>query len=77
MARVFRAPSGDEFRLICPECQTMWSTIECPSYCQNDDCGVMVTVRTIKWTARELRRADGEAKALHRMLTETALKSHD
>jgi hypothetical protein len=64
MARIFKGGVNNEFRICCPECETSWSTWEVPSYCPNEDCGVLVTFRTIKWTAREIRRADGEAKKL-------------
>lgn len=65
MAKVF---TGTEFRIACPECRTMWNTLEVPCYCPEDDCGALVTFRTIKWTAREIRRASGEAKKLSRAL---------
>lgn len=65
MAKVF---TGTTFRLACPECGTMWSTLHVPAYCPDEDCGAMVTFRTVKWTAREIRRADGEAKALAKAL---------
>lgn len=47
MAKEFSLKAGEgEFRLICPECRTMWSTMECPSECP--ECGALVTVRTIR-----------------------------
>jgi hypothetical protein len=61
MARHFK---GTEFRIACPQCMTVWTTLEVPSSCPNDACGALVTFRTIKWTGRELRRAHGEAKRL-------------
>lgn len=66
MAKEFKAFS--EFRLACPECDAQWSTCEVPSYCPMDDCSALVTFRTIKWTAREIRRAKGKAKKLLREL---------
>lgn len=47
MAKEYKLRAGDrELRLICPECESTWSTLECPSECQN--CGALVTVRTLK-----------------------------
>jgi hypothetical protein len=68
MARIFKGNINNEFRLCCPECESSWTTWEVPSYCPNEDCGALVTFRTIKYTARDIRRADGEAKKLHRAL---------
>ena len=69
MAKVYRLSNAQQpFRLCCPECSAVWSTMEVPAYCPVDECGVLVTFRTIKWTARELRKADGAAKKLHTYL---------
>lgn len=47
MAKEFRVDSGEiALRLICPECQTRWSTLQCPDECP--ECGSTVTVRTIR-----------------------------
>jgi ribosomal protein S27E len=52
MAREFEALRGDEFRIMCPNCQTMWSTLSVPSEC--DTCGTIVTFRALnKPTKRE------------------------
>lgn len=71
MARQFK---GTEFRIACPECGAMWSTLEVPAYCPCDDCGALVTFRTIKWTAREIRRADGKARKLSAALNRTHIR---
>lgn len=47
MAKEFKLSMGEgSLRLICPECEAMWSTMECPSECPN--CAALVTVRTIR-----------------------------
>ena len=63
MAKVYHLKLGErKFRLACPECNTSWSTMDVPSYCP--ECSVLVTFRTVKYSNREIRRADGEAKKL-------------
>jgi rRNA maturation endonuclease Nob1 len=37
---------GDEFRIMCPACRVMWSTMTLPSECP--DCGREVTVRIVQ-----------------------------
>jgi rRNA maturation endonuclease Nob1 len=36
---------GDEFRIMCPACSTMWTTLEVPSECP--ECGREVTLRLV------------------------------
>ncbi len=45
-----KAPIGDEFRIICPECKTIWTTMEIPSDCP--ECGCTVALEIVRW-ARE------------------------
>lgn len=42
MTRELEAHKGDELRIICPRCKTMWSTLRVPSEC--DTCGALVTI---------------------------------
>ena len=37
---------GDEFRIMCPACSVMWSTMTLPSECP--DCGREVTLRIVQ-----------------------------
>jgi rubrerythrin len=46
MAKEFNIPKGDELRLICPACESRWTTRECPSECPT--CEALVTVRVIR-----------------------------
>ena len=46
MAKEFEAPRGDEYRVQCPDCRTMWSTLHVPTECP--ECGSLVSFRTIK-----------------------------
>jgi rubrerythrin len=36
----------DEFRIMCPECETEWSTMGVPSECPT--CGALVTFRIVR-----------------------------
>jgi hypothetical protein len=46
-AKEFSLPRGaSEFRIICPECKSVWSTMELPDECPT--CTALVTVRTIR-----------------------------
>lgn len=45
MGKAFTAPRGDEYRIECPECSTMWSTLEVPARCP--ECGSLVSFRTL------------------------------
>jgi len=45
MARELEAGRGDELRIICPKCETTWTTLSVPSECPN--CGALVTLRVI------------------------------
>jgi hypothetical protein len=40
---------GDEFRIMCPACSVMWSTMTLPSECP--DCGREVTLRMVQGPA--------------------------
>ena len=42
-AREFNAGPGDEFRVICPDCKTVWSTLTLPAECLI--CAATITVR--------------------------------
>ena len=44
----FRAPSGDRFRIVCPNCETTWTTLELPSECPTCSASVTVTARKPK-----------------------------
>lgn len=46
-AKEMRAIRGDQFRLMCPRCETMWSTLEVPSECET--CGARVTFRALSY----------------------------
>ena len=61
MSRIFLAPHGTIFQVQCPDCEHIWQTIRVPSYCPNEDCGSLVTFRTVK----------GRAKVLHKHETHT------
>jgi rubrerythrin len=37
---------GDEFRIMCPACGVMWSTMTLPSECP--DCGREVTLQIVQ-----------------------------
>jgi rRNA maturation endonuclease Nob1 len=37
---------GDEFRIMCPACSVMWSTMTLPSECP--DCGQEVTLQIVQ-----------------------------
>ena len=43
MAKEMEAPSGDEFRIMCPKCETMWTTLRVPAECPT--CAAMVSFR--------------------------------
>jgi hypothetical protein len=45
MANEYQAPRGDEFRIVCPCCKTVWTTMRLPSECP--ECAALVTVRAI------------------------------
>lgn len=40
------APFGDEYRLICPLCKTIFSTMEMPATCPNCSAELVIKVRT-------------------------------
>jgi rRNA maturation endonuclease Nob1 len=46
MSRNIVALRGDEFRIMCPACRVMWSTMTLPSECP--DCGREVTLRIVQ-----------------------------
>jgi hypothetical protein len=43
VAKKFHIQGG--IRLLCPDCETTWDTLQCP--CECPTCGAMVTVRVI------------------------------
>lgn len=45
-AKEYKAHPGDAFRLMCPNCEAMWSTTVAPSECP--DCGSIVTIRFVR-----------------------------
>lgn len=45
------APSGDELRLMCPHCETVWSTTSVPSECPT--CASIVTIRLVRRAKRK------------------------
>lgn len=45
LRREFKAPRGNEFRVMCPRCGASWSTLYVPTEC--DDCGTVVTFRAL------------------------------
>lgn len=45
MAQEFKAATGDQFRIMCPDCGVTWFTLTVPAECP--DCGATVTFRVI------------------------------
>jgi ribosomal protein S27E len=45
MAKEIVADAGDDFRMVCPDCKSTWTTYKLPSECPG--CGAVVTVRVI------------------------------
>lgn len=45
MPGTIEVQNGDELRLICPECHSMWSTTYIPSECPG--CSMTVTIKAI------------------------------
>jgi len=55
MTKEHRAGRGDEFRIMCPDCKTTWSTLEVPAECP--DCAATVTFRVTK----RVKSSDGQS----------------
>jgi ribosomal protein S27E len=47
-----RAQRGDQLRVICPKCETVWTTLALPSECPH--CSALVTMRLVR--PRPVRR---------------------
>lgn len=46
MAKELEAGAGDELRVICPDCESVWSTLCLPAECPT--CAALVTMRVLK-----------------------------
>lgn len=51
MAKEFVAARGDEFRIVCPECNSTWNTVALPSDCPT--CAAIVSVRIVRKPAKK------------------------
>jgi len=44
--KTLEALGGDELRIMCPDCQTTWTTLSLPSECPT--CGAEVMLRIVR-----------------------------
>lgn len=56
MRKEFEAGRGDEFRLMCPHCQSTWTTLHVPADCPT--CEAIVTFRIARYASGQDVRKD-------------------